>query len=165
LCTPVDGNPPPFDLTADADPRTRVIELESGREVLDLSVDPVAPPTEPVQRGSFGGAFNPAGAFEAGRYLAANVDGRVEFYDMASGEYMTTIPGNGVLNVEFDPQGRWLAVAAVSGRAVVVDLAAVVAGPTVRTPSSSARPSTTARPGWASPPAASWRRPATATGW
>ncbi|MGH8935593.1 MAG: BTAD domain-containing putative transcriptional regulator [Acidimicrobiia bacterium] len=105
--------------------RSRVIEVASGRELLDLG-----------ERGIFRAAFNPEGLFEGGRYLAVAIDtepgstsSHVEIHDMkrpmvASLEFEGDFP----LGLAFDPTGRYLGVGTQNGRAAVVDLMQVADG-------------------------------------
>jgi WD40 repeat protein len=122
LCTPNGPNPSPIRPLPDADLRSRVVEVASGEEVLDLG-----------ERLVMSGNFNPAGEFDAGRYLALNIDmgngAGVEVYDMSSGELLGGLAvDEGVLAVKFDRRGRFMAVATGENRAIVLDLAAMVAG-------------------------------------
>ncbi len=131
FCTFPPGDPD-FLPPPGADLRTRVVEVGSGNEVLDLSFDPDQEPgSAPVDRSSTNGVFNPEGRFEAGRYLVVNINGVAEVYDVVTGEHLTSLmstPGGGLLALKFDPQGRWVAGANTGGRAWVLDLAAVVNG-------------------------------------
>ena len=68
-----------IDAPPDADLRSRVIDVVTGEEILDLK--------ERVRRWS---EFNPEGRFAAGRYLAVTVQtdvGVVEIYDIASASW------------------------------------------------------------------------------
>lgn len=103
-----------------AELRSRVVDVGSGEELLVLG-----------ERVVLGAAFNPPGRFEGSRYVALNVGFEVvEIYDVATRELLTSLDLalDGVLNLVFDPQGRWLAFGSASGRVGVIDLAAVVAG-------------------------------------
>jgi WD40 repeat protein len=119
-CTPSMGGTPRFLPSAATVLRTRVIDAASGRELLDLG-----------DRGSVAAEFNPSGKFPAGRYLAVNVDNRaIEIYDMSARKRLTSIDfgTDSVSGLAFDPQGRWLAGGTASGKAWVLDMAAVVGG-------------------------------------
>lgn len=110
-----------FEPVPGAELRSRVVEIPSGREVLDLG-----------ERRVTDAAFNPAGPFPAGRYLAVNIGYEtVEIYDMMTEELPTSLdfaPANLVYRPSFDPQGRWLAGGSADGTVWVLDLAAVVDG-------------------------------------
>jgi WD40 repeat protein len=113
LCLP--GRAPPG-----SELRSRVIDLASGRELLDLG-----------ERVVFRAAFNPGGAFEAGRYLAVNIFTEVlEVYDMATSELLVSLEVLPTM-IRFDPTGRYLASGTLDGRAVVIDVAAIVEGDAV----------------------------------
>jgi len=119
-CTPDMGGTPRFAPTSGTVLRTRVLDVASGREILDLG-----------DHGSIDARFNPPGRFAGGRYLAVNLDDQVvDIYDTATRRRVTSLEfgGDAVFGLAFDPHGRWLAGATASGRAWVLDLAAVVAG-------------------------------------
>ena len=64
-----------FDAPAGAELRSRIIDVSSGREVLDLGEEIVAEVL-----------FNPQGVFAADRYVAVNVDlTRLDLYDVVDG--------------------------------------------------------------------------------
>jgi serine/threonine protein kinase/DNA-binding SARP family transcriptional activator/WD40 repeat protein len=110
---------------SDAERRTRVIDAESGDELLDLG-----------SRDAFRAVFNPGGVLEPGRYLI--VTGReigvaprpVDIFDVVTGDLIGTYtPGTDTtLDLRFDPTGRYLVGGTQNGRAFVVDLAAIVDG-------------------------------------
>jgi WD40 repeat protein len=118
LCAPGDA-PPGADLTS------RLIDVASGAELLDLG-----------PRNVFRAAFNPGGAFEAGRYLAVNyndvddagnaIDG-IDVIDTATGATVLALDISPTM-IGFDPTGRYLAAGTYEGGAVVVDVAAAVEG-------------------------------------
>lgn len=104
--------------------RSRVIDPITGRELLDLGPRGLLGATSAV--------FNPAGVFEAGRYLAINlidID-LVELYDMTTGELVTILDfeADWPLTLAFDPTGRYLAGGNQNGRAWVLDVVAAVEG-------------------------------------
>ncbi len=106
--------PPGVDL------RSRVIDVATGVELVDLGTPNV-----------FRATFNPGGALEAGRYVAFNWN-EEELDGLAA---VDTVTGETILSLEisptltaFDPTGRYLAVGTFDGRAVVIDLAAVIDG-------------------------------------
>jgi DNA-binding SARP family transcriptional activator/serine/threonine protein kinase/WD40 repeat protein len=104
------------DAPAGTELRSRVIDVVSGRELLDLG-----------ERVVFRAAFNPAGAFEAGRYLAVNIGTAVlEIYDMSNG-YLTASFEIMPTHIRFDPTGRYVATGTLDGRVFVLDLVALVA--------------------------------------
>jgi class 3 adenylate cyclase/WD40 repeat protein len=110
-------DPPPR-----AELRSRVIRVESGREVLDLGGKYV-----------YAAVFNPSGEFPAGRYLAVTDNGPVNIYDLEKGENIATLDVGdmgitGQLSLSFDPQGGFLAGGTIDGIVWVLDFAAVVAG-------------------------------------
>ena len=110
---------------------TRVLEVDSGRGLLDLGDRLVA-----------SAAFNPHGEFEGGRYLATNLevpaggdgDCAVELYDLETGEMIGSLSVGDVgiqfcsLGISFDPTGRFLAGGSLDGWVWVLDLAEVVSG-------------------------------------
>ncbi len=119
------------DAPADADPRSRVVDVATGDEIFDLG---------PRALGGFpGAAFNPGGIFEQDRFLALRHDG-LEFYDLSSAEpvnllssYYENAGEEAVLraqpiSVTFDPTGRYLATVTSEGGALVFDLARLVEG-------------------------------------
>ena len=109
-----------FQPTPDSVLRSRVIDVDSGSEVLDLG-----------PRLVIGAAFNPAGQFRAGRYLAVNVDlHAIEIYDMDTRRMVASLDFGDDLDyaLSFDPRGRWLSGGTANGRSWVMDLAAVAAG-------------------------------------
>ena len=121
MCTPSDGSPASaWTAPPDANLRSRVVDVASGEELLDLQ-----------ERSVGASEFNPAGRFSCGRYLAVTVYddvGHVEIYDMrrASSSPASNVPTmRGVL---FDPTGRWLVGRGGNGGVWVLDLAAVVDG-------------------------------------
>jgi WD40 repeat protein len=113
LCLPGDA-PPGSEL------RSRVIDIDSGKELLDLG-----------ERLVFRAAFTPDGMFEPGRYLAVNIFTEVlEVYDMVTGELLASLEVLPTM-IRFDPTGRYLASGTLDGRVVVLDLAARVGGTAV----------------------------------
>ncbi len=114
------GAPPPG-----VDLRTRVIDTGSGSELADFG---------PVN--VFRAAFNPAGTFEPGRYVAANWNGQDATGDFKDLLYVVdTTSGQAVLSLDiaptvvaFDPTGQYLASGTFAGGVVVVDMAALVGG-------------------------------------
>ena len=97
--------------------RSRVIDLTTGTELLDLG-----------HRLIFRAVFNPEGAFEADRYLAVNIDtGGLEIHDMDTEELVFSYEILSTM-IRFDPTGRYLAVGTLDGRTIVVDLKRVVDG-------------------------------------
>jgi WD40 repeat protein len=113
LCASTDDLAPPLVTPPpDADLRSRVVEVESGRVVLDLG-----------ERDVFSGSFSPDG-----RYVALNVDAP-EVYDMETGELVARIEDLApVLSLWFDPGGRHLVIAMAEGRVAVLDFEAIVDG-------------------------------------
>ncbi len=112
LCLPTEAPP-------GAELRSRVIDIPSGEELLDLG-----------ERLVFRAAFNPEGEFEGGRYLAVNVNTEtLEIYDMMSGNVIVSLDVLPTL-IRFDPTGRYLASGTLDGRVIVLDLTAVVGGAT-----------------------------------
>ena len=119
-CTPSMGCTPSFSPAAGTVLRSRVIDVASGQEVLDLG-----------DRVATAAAFNPDGRFVGGRYLAVDLDDQVvEIYDLVTKKLLTSLDfgDDSVFGLTFDPHGRWLAGGTESGKAWVLDLAAVVAG-------------------------------------
>jgi DNA-binding SARP family transcriptional activator/WD40 repeat protein len=117
LCNPELGYA--VDPVPGADLRSRVVEIASGREILDLGERPIHT-----------AAFNPAGRFPAGRYLAVNDDyGAIEIHDMDTGELAGRheFSPEFVFGPSFDPQGRWL-TGATDAYVWVLDVAAFVGG-------------------------------------
>ena len=116
LCVP--GSAASFDPPADAELRSRIVEVDSGREILDLGEDWIG-----------AALFNPPGQFAADRYVVVNVDfRRLDFYDLVEHRLIDslhlTIP---VYKTELDPTGRWL-VGSGDGRFWVLDFVSVVRG-------------------------------------
>ena len=109
----------PFEPPPGADLRNRVIEVDSGREVLDLGVEEIGTMT-----------FNPSGEFVAGRYLAVIVEfERLDLYDVAERRLIATLPVPDLLfGLAFDPSGQRLVGSTGSGRIWVLDLVALVGG-------------------------------------
>lgn len=108
--------------------RSRVLDLDSGEDVLDLGERPVF---------GRGGHFNPGGAFEPGRYVAVNIDaGVIEIHEVPSGRLVTTLDLQAELPLDmtFDPEGRFLAVGTQHGRTLVYDFAHWWTGHARRTP-------------------------------
>jgi hypothetical protein len=109
----------PFQPVPGADLRSRVVEVPSGREILDLG-----------ERNVTYAALNPAGVFPAGRYLAVNIGfTSIEIYDMATGQLAAShdfLPEFS-FGPSFDPQGRWL-TGATDDAVWVLDLAALLGG-------------------------------------
>jgi len=104
--------------------RSRVIDPTSGEELLDLGERTVF---------ARGGGFNPAGTFEPGRYLSANIieDGTVEVWDLDTRSLVTVVglaDDTAFSAGNFDPTGRYLVGGSVLGRVWVLDLAAVIEG-------------------------------------
>jgi WD40 repeat protein len=115
--------PQGFPVPPEADRRSRVIEVESGRVVLDLGELPV-----------WHAAFNAGGPFEPDRFLAVNMDlTEIEIYDMRERKLIATLTeddfGNGLpVAMSFDPDGTLLAGSLNTGTAFVVDLAKLDSG-------------------------------------
>lgn len=110
LCLDSDA-PPGSDL------RSRVIEVASGEEVLDLG-----------ERLIFRADFSPGGMFAPGRYLAVNVETvSLEVYDMTSGSRVAELEVMPTM-IRFDPTGRYLASGTLDGRVIVLDMAAIAEG-------------------------------------
>ena len=114
-----------FDAPTGAVLRSRVIEIGSGRELIDLGERVV---------GLGAAVFTPDG-----RYLAVNLSGPdveapniIELYDITSGELVERFDFDpeGFLPfwLAFDPQGRWLAASTGDGFLWVFDVAAIVGG-------------------------------------
>ncbi|MGH9119917.1 MAG: WD40 repeat domain-containing protein [Acidimicrobiales bacterium] len=111
-----------FEPGPEADLRSRVIEVPSGREILDLGVRRVT-----------SAAFVPGGRFAAGRYLAVSFDFEsIEIYDMVTRDRVARHGFGDQLSFgpSTDPQGRWLTGSTTDGRVWVIDLAALVDGAT-----------------------------------
>jgi hypothetical protein len=106
----------------DADPRSRIVEVPSGEELLDLGEDVIWHHQRVV--------FNPEGLFPADRYVALPRQLRVEIYDMIDGRLLTTLDraDEGVLGIAFDPTGRYLAVGGGNIGGWVIDMEQVAAG-------------------------------------
>ncbi len=109
----------PFEPPAGADLRNRVIDVDSGREVLDLGVEEVPKVV-----------FNPGGGFAAGRYLAVNVEfQRIDLYDLAERRLIVSMPvPDGVTGLTFDTTGQRLIGGTTGGRVWALDLAALIEG-------------------------------------
>ena len=110
---------------AGTDFTSRVVEVESGEEILNLGERHIA-----------WALFNPAGPFEAGRFLVVVVDydHHLEVYDMLTGTLVASLDGEDtpvqrVLTPAFDPGGRYLAYGTASGVAKVYDFEALVGDP------------------------------------
>ncbi len=116
MCAPGDGL---FAAPEAATLRNRIIDVSSGREVVDLGDATI-----------FDAAFNPEGPFPAGQYLAVNANtARVDLYDVRAQRLVASLPvDDGVWGLRFDPTGQWLVAATGGGRIWAVDVAAVVAG-------------------------------------
>jgi WD40 repeat protein len=101
-----------------------VVDTASGDRLLDLAKGGTSSPFKAV--------FNPGGVFTPGRYLvsAAQPEGDLEIYDIASGELMSTLEfeGDWPLSLAFDSTGRYVAGGNQNGSAWVLDLRAVVEG-------------------------------------
>jgi WD40 repeat protein len=109
-----------FSPTAGTVLRSRVIDVTSGQEVLDLG-----------DRGLVDAQFNPPGHFPGGQFLAVNLNDQVvEIYNMATRKLVTSLDSGSdpVFGLAFDPQGRWLAGETANGKAWVLDMAAVAKG-------------------------------------
>ncbi len=120
LCAGGDGTSGAlFEPPAGSDLRNRVIEVGSGREIIDLGDDV-----------PYRAAFNPQGRFAADRYLAVNMNNlRVDLYDVVERRLVDSLSVPDVLFAHaFDPTGRWLVGSTSAGRIWVLDVAAVVAG-------------------------------------
>jgi WD40 repeat protein len=105
----------------DAGRRSRVIEIPSGEELLDLGEDPIFLPER--------GRFNPAGLFEPDSYLALPRGNRLDVYEASNGHVVTTLDAEGgVMSAGFDPSGRFLAVGGGELRAWVLDMAQIAEG-------------------------------------
>jgi WD40 repeat protein len=114
VCTPWLAAPPKFDPPPDADLRSRIIDVRSGTEILDLG-----------PRRIFYAAFHPNG-----RYLAVNVENNaVEIYDIATRRLLTSfdVP-DAIYKFEWDRAGRWLAGGTGGGRIWALDASAIIAG-------------------------------------
>lgn len=103
----------------------RVIDGQSGAELLDLGVGGLWQVP--------GAVFNPAGLFEADRYLAANRSTSVDVYDTVEGRLVTSLNVAGewqeiALSLAFDPTGRFLAVGGDINRVWVIDMELVASG-------------------------------------
>jgi DNA-binding SARP family transcriptional activator/WD40 repeat protein len=113
----------------DVELRSRVVEVTSGRELLDLGERPIL--------GGSGAAFSPAGDVVPGRHLAIIVDDEqiVEIYDIASGDLVADTAdfiGHDPIALAFDPTGRYLAIGTQNGGASVLDLLEMVDGASAR---------------------------------
>jgi WD40 repeat protein len=133
LCTDPFGDGPLFEPPPGADLRLRLVDVASGELALDLSEAPEQREDPLADRGSWNGTFNAGGPFPPGRYFALIISTEwvAELYDLETGDFLTSVapePGQGMLSVDFDRQGRWLAASNTGGRAWVLDLAAVVDG-------------------------------------
>jgi WD40 repeat protein/DNA-binding SARP family transcriptional activator len=118
-CTVFAGSgDPPFDAPPGTDLRSRVIDLASGRVVLDLGETPI-----------FVAVFNPDGLFSAGRYLAVGALDGLRLYDVTTGQLLATGDPD-ALTPSFDAQGRLLAWGTRTGLAQVVDVSRIVDGAT-----------------------------------
>jgi len=124
---------------SDDEPRSRVIDVVTGEQRLDLG-------STSIGHGSPGAVFNPAGVFAADRFLAVNFDhgleaGRLGIYDLSGDEPIAIVDpradtigvdggvsGLEVRTIAFDPTGRYLAAVGSEGRAFVLDMAQLVAG-------------------------------------
>jgi WD40 repeat protein len=116
-CTSDLGQVPRFQPTAASVLRGRVVDLDSGTEILDLGERILLP-----------GVFSPDG-----RYLAVVARttplGTVEIYDLTTRELISSREFRvGPFSLAFDPQSRWLAGGMEDGTVWVLDFAAVVAG-------------------------------------
>jgi WD40 repeat protein len=119
-CTPRFGGSGGVQPSADSVLRSRVIDVASGDEVLDLG-----------ERGVSGALFNPPGTFPAGRFLVVDVDDDVlEIYDMSTRRLLSSLDFGEkyVWGLSFDPHGRWLAGGGGVGHAWALDFDAVAAG-------------------------------------
>jgi WD40 repeat protein len=108
-----------FEAPAGAELRSRIIEVSSGREVLDLGEVDI-----------HGAVFNPEGLFPADRYVAVGAEfARLDLYDLVEGRLIGSLPvEGGLIKFTFDTTGRWLVVTTGQGRVWVLDMAAVVEG-------------------------------------
>ena len=108
-----------FEPPTGADLRSRVIEVGSGREVIDIGEGLL-----------FHAVFNPQGRFAADRYLAVNVGtDRLDLYDVVERRLIDSLSvPDAQFFAAFDPTGRWLVGSTAAGRIWVLDFAAVVAG-------------------------------------
>ena len=100
-----------------AELRNRVIDVASGDERLDLGTGQV-----------LDAAFNPAGPFPAGRFVAVNIDGlRIDVYEVAERRLVASLAvDDGLWKLTFDPTGQWLIGATGAGRVLVFDFADMV---------------------------------------
>ncbi|HEX6286804.1 MAG TPA: hypothetical protein VFZ80_04910, partial [Acidimicrobiia bacterium] len=103
-----------------------VLDLESGDEIFPL----------PYQR-LWSAEFNPDGAFEGGKYLAATDQLSLGIWDTTDGTLLGSLHradydefGN-IMMVSFDPTGRYLVGGSTGGPVWVADLERVVAGETM----------------------------------
>lgn len=109
---------------ADADLRSRVISVPAGEELVDLGERFINP--------ALGAAFNPAGTFEADRYLAVLFTPEVELleiYDTVARTLVARLQFSHLpLSVAFDPTGRYVGVGTADGSVRVLDLTQVIDG-------------------------------------
>lgn len=101
--------------------RSMVIDPITGHELLDLGEREVWGPRA---------VFNPGGLVEADRYLAVNMEGVVELYDMASRELVAAVDlaVDSTISQAFDPTGRYLVGGTDFGDAWILDLSAIIEG-------------------------------------
>jgi WD40 repeat protein len=108
--------------------RSRVIDLDSSAEIIDLGSHNVF---------AKGGGFNPSGLFRAGRYVSVNIFdiGAVEIWDTDTRSRLASLAiDDDALEYSpgaFDPTGRYLAGASTEGVAWVLDLEVLTSGGTV----------------------------------
>jgi DNA-binding SARP family transcriptional activator/WD40 repeat protein len=121
LCTQegaFDSGGPLLEPSPSTNLRSRVVDVDSGEEVLDLG----------EARFLFGG-FNPDGRFAGGRYVALTTQPGPDIYDVETGRHLVQLDVEGMHSIAFDDTGRWMVgQGSGHGRAFVVDFAAVVEG-------------------------------------
>ena len=112
------GEPPP-----DATAVSEVIDLDSGESAFSLPY-----------RNLYSAAFNPEGAFEAGRYLVFTDQLTLEVRDTTTGESLGSLDHSQrdewghIMNLAFDPTGRFIVGGTTGGSVWVMDLERVIAG-------------------------------------
>ena len=101
--------------------RSMVIDPVTGDELLDLGEREVWGPRA---------LFNPGGFADEGRYVAVNMEGVVELYEMPSRELVAEIAlvADVTISLAFDATGRYLAGGTESGDVWILDLSAIVDG-------------------------------------
>lgn len=110
---------PPPDAAVESD----LIALDSGESSFSLPY-----------RSIYSAAFNPEGAFEAGRYLVFTDQQTLEVRDTTTGELLGSLDRTYreewgfIMNLAFDPTGRFVVGGTTGGSVWVMDLERVVAG-------------------------------------